>query len=127
MDLRFNSQSLKTRITLVTFGIFLLGTWSLSFYVGRILERDMTQLLSDQQFSLARMLGKGIDQELSARRAAIDLAAVAAEQAIQQGPAALQAFIEHQPVLQAMFNGGIIAYGANGVAIAEVPLSAQSV
>ena len=127
MDLRFNSQSLKTRITLVTFGIFLLGTWSLSFYVGRVLERDMTQLLSDQQLSLARMLGKGIDQELSARRAAIDLAAVAAEQAIQQGPAALQAFIEQHPVLQAMFNGGIIAYGTNGIAIAEVPLSAGRV
>ncbi|UCV27931.1 PAS domain S-box protein [Ferribacterium limneticum] len=123
----FNYQSLKTRITLVTFGIFLLGTWSLSFYVGRVLERDMTQLLSDQQFSLARLLGKEIDQELSTRRTALELAALSSEQAMHQGPAAMQTFIEHHPFLLSMFNGGLVAIGRDGVAIAEVPLSAKRI
>lgn len=123
----FNSQSLKTRITLVTFGIFLLGTWSLSFYVGRVLEHDMTQLLSDQQFSLARMLSKQIDQELSTRLAALELAALASVPAMQQGAAAIQTSIENRPVLQSLFNGGIIAIDKNGLAIAEQPLSADRV
>ncbi|MBS1140593.1 MAG: hypothetical protein H6R13_2046 [Proteobacteria bacterium] len=120
----FNRQSLKMRITLVTFGIFLLGTWSLSFYVGRVLERDMTRLLSEQQFSLAGLLAKEIDHELSDRLEALKLVAIASGPAMQKGPAAIQASIQQRTFLQFWFNGGIIAYGRDGVAIAEAPVAA---
>ena len=56
----FGSKSLKTRITVITFAIVLLGSWSLALLVSRLLERDMVQLLSNQQFSLATLLATGL-------------------------------------------------------------------
>ncbi len=43
-------HSLKTRITLTTLLIFVLGIWSLVFYASRMLRVDMEKLLGEQQF-----------------------------------------------------------------------------
>ena len=57
----FDGKSLKTRISVITFAILLLGSWSLAWLVSRQLERDMVQVLSNQQYSLASLLAKEID------------------------------------------------------------------
>ena len=95
-DHSFGSKSLKTRITVITFAIVLLGSWSLALLVSRLLERDMVQLLSNQQFSLATLLAKEIDQELAMRLDMLERVAIAAELPMQQGPAAIQAYVEAQ-------------------------------
>ena len=123
----FDSNSLKTRITLITFAIVLLGSWSLALFVSRLLERDMAQVLSSQQFSLATLLAKEIDQELADRLDALERVAVGAEQPMQRGAAAMQDYVEGRPVLQALFNGGIIVYDREGVAIASAPLGGERV
>ena len=118
----FGSKSLKTRITVITFAIVLLGSWSLALLVSRLLERDMVQLLSNQQFSLATLLAKEIDQELAMRLDMLERVAIAAELPMQQGPAAMQAYVEARPVLHHLFNGGLVVYDRAGLALASVPL-----
>lgn len=118
----FGSKSLKTRITVITFAIVLLGSWSLALLVSRLLERDMVQLLSNQQFSLATLLAKEIDQELAMRLDMLERVAIAAELPMQQGPAAIQAYVEARPVLHHLFNGGLVVYDRAGLALASVPL-----
>jgi PAS domain S-box-containing protein len=118
----FGSKSLKTRITVITFAIVLLGSWSLALLVSRLLERDMVQLLSNQQFSLATLLAKEIDQELAMRLDMLERVAIAAELPMQQGPAAIQAYVEARPVLHHLFNGGLVVYDREGLALASVPL-----
>ena len=41
----FPWQSLKVRVTVFTLAVFVLGMWSLSFYIGRSLQADMEQVL----------------------------------------------------------------------------------
>lgn len=121
MGIFFNSNSLKTRITIITFAIFLLGSWSLSLFASRLLERDMAQMLSSQQFSLATLLAKEIDHELASRLDALARLAISAEQDMQRGPLAIQRFIEGHPVVQSMFNGGLVVYNRDGLAVANFP------
>lgn len=114
-------QSLNTRITLATTAIFLLGFWSLSFYASQMLRKDMEQRLGEQQFSTVSMAAIQIDRELESRFAALQSVAGASLQSMRRGPAAMQALIEQRPVLHTLFNGGIVAYGADGVMVADFP------
>ena len=47
----FPKTSLKTRVTLYTLAMFLVGTWSLAFYASRTLYADMERLVGEQQLS----------------------------------------------------------------------------
>lgn len=123
----FDSKSLKTRITVITFAIFLLGSWSLAWLVSRLLERDMAQVLSSQQYSLATLLAKEIDQEIASRLDALERAAVAADGAFLRGPVAMQNYLDSRPVLQSLFNGGLVVYNHEGLAIASVPSGSQRI
>lgn len=58
MNLRIiaTRQSLKTRITLATLGVFVVSLWMLSIAASRMLRSDMERLLGDQQFSTVSLL-----------------------------------------------------------------------
>ena len=58
-------RSLKTRITLATLSIFLIGTWALALYISAMLRLDMQRLLSAQQFSAASLLGDYINHQMN--------------------------------------------------------------
>ncbi|CAN5904523.1 hypothetical protein BH11PSE12_BH11PSE12_23920 [soil metagenome] len=118
-------RSLQTRITFLTLLIFLLGIWSLSFYASRMLREDMHHLVGEQQFSTASLIAADINQELAERLASLKTVAASISTATANYDAALvQTLLEQRPVLQSIFNGGIIALDADGRAIADVPLSA---
>lgn len=123
----FQWHSLKTRVTLVTLGIFVLSIWSVMFYATRTLDQDMERLLGEQQFTTASFIAAGINQELDERLGALRTVADSAGAAMQGQPAAMQALLERQPLLLNMFNGGVFATGPDGTAIADVPLSAGRV
>lgn len=116
--------SLKTRVTLFTLAIFLLGIWSLAFYISRMLREDMQGLLADQQLSVVSILAAEIDHELNDRLGALETVAAAIDPAILRDTATLQALLENRPLLQSLFSGGFIACGPDGTAIADVPRSA---
>ena len=114
-------HSLKTRITLAMLGIFLVCMWSLSLYSTRMLNEDMVRLLGEQQFSAVSMVAAQINRELEIRFNALKDVADASVDIMPEGPAALQAFLEQRRVLHALFNGGIVIFGADGRAIADYP------
>ena len=65
-------HSLKTRITLITLLIFVIGIWSLAFYVSRVLHGDIEKQLDEQLFSTVSILAKELSDELQDRLTALE-------------------------------------------------------
>ena len=120
----FQWRSLKTRVTLFTLAIFLIGIWALALYASRMLREDMQRLLGEQQFSVVSFMATEINHELDDRLRALETIAGSVSPALLSNMAALQVLLEQRPVLQSLFNGGVTALGLDGTAIADVPLSA---
>ena len=116
-------RSLKTRVTIFTLAIFVIGIWSLTFYAGRMLHGDMQRLLGDQQFSTVALIATEINQDLDERLRALENIAEAITPAMMGNKAALQAFLEDRPVFQTLFNNGVFVTRSDGTAIADVPHS----
>ena len=115
--------SLKTRLTLFTLAVFLIGIWSLAIYASRILREDMERQLGEQQFSTVSLLALQINEQFEDRLSALAAVAGGITPAMLGDRVILQAFIERSPILQQQFNGGVIAVGPDGTAIADVPRS----
>jgi PAS domain S-box-containing protein len=114
-------RSLKTRITLATLVIVLIGLWSLAIYANRALREDIKHLLGDQQFATATFIAAQIDQELNERLTALQTVAKSVSGVMLGDPARMQGFLADRPILQQLFNGGIVALSLDGTAIAEAP------
>lgn len=119
----FHWRSLKTRVTLFTLVIFLIGIWSLALYASRMLREDMQRLLGDQQFSTVSFMAAELNHELDDRLGALKNVAVSVTPLMLGNTAALKAFLEQRQELLNEFNGGVVAYRLDGSAIAEVPRS----
>ena len=120
-------RSLKTRVTLFTLAIFVLSLWSLAFYASRMLRHDMQQLLGAQQFSAASIAADDINRELSERLEVLGKLAAAAAPALQGPAGGMQKFLDLQIVGNSLFNGGILAYRADGTAVADTGRGASRV
>jgi len=116
----FRWRSLKTRVTLFTLAIFVIGIWSLSFYASRMLREDMQRLLGEQQFSTASFVAAEVNTGLADRVKALELIARAIEPSMLNNHAALQDFLSHRFVLHSQFNAGVLALSRDGTAIADV-------
>jgi len=121
----FRWRSLKTRITLFTLVIFLIGIWSLALYASSTLREDMEQVLGDQQLSTVTLLADEVDHELSDRMFLLDKLAGRLTPAMLGNPAGLRAFIEQSLALQRDAFNGVVAYRLDGSAIVEVPPSPE--
>ena len=120
----FRRQSLKARVTIFTLIIFLIGMWSLALFATYMLRQDMQRLLGEQQFSAVSYMAADVNQELSLRLKALETLAETAAPLFSQGAASLQAHLEQRPLLQKLFNGGILALAPDGTAVADVPRAA---
>ena len=120
----FYGRSLKTRVTLVTLVIFLVGLWSLAFYANRVLRANMEDQLSQQQRSAASLAADELDDELRSRIKALETVAAGMAASLPGNASALQNRLEQMPLLQMMFNGGAYVTLPDGKAVASVPLSA---
>ena len=100
--------SIKTRIVLFMTAVFLLGSWSLVFYVSQLLRLDMQRLLGDQQYAAVSLLTAQLDEEFNGRLAALKTVAGEMTPALMAKPAALEAMLERRPVFYGLFNGGVL-------------------
>ena len=111
----FQWRSLKTRITLSTLAIFLVGIWTLSFYASAVLRDDMTVLLGEQQVAAVSAAAAAVDGELTQHfRPLATLAAMLTHTPPAQW-GVLQSYLDTRPVLVSLFNGGFIVYGPDGL------------
>ena len=119
----FQWRSLRTRLTLFTLAILVIGIWSLSYYASRMLREDIQGLLGEQQFSTVSLVAANVDHELQDRVNTLEFVSRAIEAPLLDDPAALQKFLEQRFVLDSHFNGGVTVYRLDGTTIADVPLS----
>jgi PAS domain S-box-containing protein len=118
----FPWRSLKTKITLYTLVIFLIGIWSLAFYGSRTLRENMQNMISQQQFSTVSLMSDEVNDELKSRQRALDMVASSIDPHMLGDRDALQALLEQRPVFQDMFNAGTFVTGKDGTAIATFPV-----
>jgi len=118
------SRSLKTRVTLFTLTIFVLGVWALTFFASRMLQGDMQRLLGEQQFSTVSVLAQNVNDRLTDRLRAVNAIADQIDADLLVHKAMLQTRLEERPILSIMFNAGTFITGVDGVAIASLPVSA---
>lgn len=113
--------SLKTKITVTTLAVFAFSLWSLLFFSDQLLHRKLERQIGEQQFSTVSTVAASLDSEFAVRFES--LRNVASRMApLLRNEKGVQAFLENRPVLQSMFNGGVIAFNRSAKAIAEVPL-----
>ncbi len=125
MNLHFlKLRSLKTRLTLLALGIFVLSIWSFSFYTSHILRDDLQRQSGEQQMSAVTLLAGDVNEEFVRRLAALDTVARSIDPGLLANTSALQKHLEDRPVFQSLFNGGTFVTDLNGVATASLPLSA---
>lgn len=120
-------KSLKTRITLFTLAIFVLGIWMLSFYASHKLQTDMTKQLGDRQFTIAALVAKQINNDLEERFEALELVASGIGSNTLDTPAAVQAHLDNRPLLQRDFNAGAFVTRLDGTVIASIPQSIKRI
>lgn len=115
-------NSLKTRITLATLSIFLIGIWSLSLVSIQLLRSDVRRLVFEQQASAAGLVASQVNRELSERLEALQSVAELASGPMQAGPAAMQAFLDTRLELQSYFDSRVYVAQHDGLVIACWPL-----
>lgn len=116
-------HSLRTKATISILLIFLLSLWVLSNYINLLLREEITQLVGDQQFATVTLIAEDINRELIERRSEIEKIAAISSEPMLQGPPAILAALSHRPVLQSRFNGGLLIYSADGIAIGSSGLT----
>jgi PAS domain S-box-containing protein len=116
-------HSLKTRITLTTLIIFVIGIWSLTYYISRFLREDMERQVGVQQFSTVTFIASYIDEEIFDRLRALEKIAGLLSPAILRDRSALQTYVESRPVLTGLFSAGVFVTDVDGTSIASVPAS----
>ena len=117
----FQWRSLKTRVIIFTLSIFLIGIWSLAFYGGQMLHKDMEHLLGEQQFSTVSFIAAEVNAEFGARVEALKTIAKRITPAMISNPKNLQTLLEDQPIFYLLFNNGVAVGGLDGTVIAEFP------
>ncbi|MEH6443163.1 MAG: EAL domain-containing protein [Oceanospirillaceae bacterium] len=120
-------RSLRVRISLAVFFVFSLSLVIALLYLHNTLHVNVKGLLKAQHLSTASNIATTINQALDERLQGLEKAAHGARKALLTGPNAMQNLVEQRPVLQNMFNGGIIAHDIDGTAIADFPYSTRRV
>ncbi len=123
----FRRHSLKTRVTLFTLAVFVLGLWSLSLFASRELRTDLQQMLSQQQVSAASLLSNEIAHDVNNRLTLLEKLAAHLDAPLMTSADALQTHLNIQLSLHDTFNGGVMVLNSTGQAIAELPQGAGRV
>jgi diguanylate cyclase (GGDEF)-like protein/PAS domain S-box-containing protein len=113
--------SLRNKVAAAALAFFLAGIWPLSYLTTRLLEQNLTALLSDQQFATVRHVADDLDQKLKLRVEALQSVAREIPVAELDRPAEMQLFLSQRILMQKFFTTGVVLIGRNGHGIADFP------
>jgi len=119
--MKLQALSLKTKISLLLVSLFVAGVWLVVVLLAQRLERDVTALLSDQQFSVAAYVADEIDSNLANRVSLLEANAARVTPAQLADPRGLERFLEERVSLQNMFKDGLAFIARSGKGIADYP------
>jgi len=124
MSIKINrGHSLQTKLTVFTLVIFVLTLSLLVFLFSRMLQDDLVHQFTEQQLSAATFVASEINDELDERVKALELIAGSINQSMLKKPTKLQRFLDNELVIHPHFNGGVFVLSADGIAIADSPIS----
>ncbi len=113
--------SLRTRLLVLTFGIFVLSIWLLALYISHAVREDMKHQLGEAQFAAATFAAAEIGEKIKARFGALDIVARGIDSTATDDPAFLQRKLEDYPILQMLFNAGVFVTRPEGTIVAASP------
>ncbi|KAB2963623.1 hybrid sensor histidine kinase/response regulator [Zoogloea sp.] len=114
-------QSLKARLSIAIFGICLITLWSLFLYGYQLVRQDSEKLIGEQQLATAQIAAELISEAITRQFVALENTAAQTSPEMLARPAELQAWLEKQPLLHDLFNGGVYITGRPGIPIAVFP------
>ncbi|OYU44464.1 MAG: hypothetical protein CFE44_12815, partial [Burkholderiales bacterium PBB4] len=114
-------HTLKNRIIVSILTSFLVGMWSLAWYLSAALQDEMEQVLGAQQLTTISILAEELDRELSGRINDLETVARAITPGVLEDSWSAQNLLEDNPILSQRFNAGVFTTGRDGVATASVP------
>lgn len=117
----FIPTSLKTRVTLFTLLIFVLGIWTLSIYGARKLRNDMMTQIGERQMATATLVAHQINYDVELRLQSLQFVANEMVAAHFADPGLAQRHIEERPLLLRDFQAGVYVVNADGIVIAATP------
>ncbi|HEY5581716.1 MAG TPA: diguanylate cyclase [Rhodoferax sp.] len=117
---RFQPQSLKARVTLLTLLIVVLSFGSLASYMKGLLREELLQFTGEQQRSALSLLTAEVNHGLQDRMGMLKTVASRVSPTQVDDKAAMQAFLLERPLLAGQFNAGAMIWNKQGVLQAEV-------
>jgi diguanylate cyclase (GGDEF)-like protein/hemerythrin-like metal-binding protein len=117
---RFQPQSLKTRVTLLTLLIVVLSFWSLASYMKGLLRDELLLFAGEQQRSALNLLTTEVSHGLQDRLGTLKTVASRVMPTQVDEKAAMKAFLLERPFLAGLFNGGAMIWNRQGVLQADV-------
>lgn len=115
-------SSLRTRITLGMLLALVVTLWLATLLISHSLRQQMEAAISAQQFSTVSLAAREVDRSVRERVLALQ----SLTNQFKDKPlttAAIQPELLRRPILQMMFNWGIVVLDKNGMAQASIPES----
>jgi PAS domain S-box-containing protein len=123
----FPWNSIRTRLTLFTLGIFVVSIWVLTVYASYVLRQDVQRLTGEQQFSTVSLVAGDINDEVKFRMDALEIVARDFITTTPGSASETQVILDSRPIFQRVFNLGSFVVDMDGKAIASFPTSAGRV
>ncbi|WPC66412.1 diguanylate cyclase [Rhodoferax ferrireducens] len=112
---RFQPQSLKTRVTLLTLLIVVLSFLSLASYMKGLLREELLRFTGEQQRSALNLLTAEVNHGLQDRLDILKTVASRVSPTQVDDQAAMNAFLLERPFLAGLFNSGAMIWNRQGV------------
>ena len=113
--------SLKTRITLLTLGLFWGAIWGLAYDASRDLRHGLQEILSDQQLVTVSHIASSIGDAVRIRIESLTMIADSIRPEWLADAGKVKDYLRDRRAIYKLFNGGLICIAANGMAVADQP------
>ena len=120
-SIRRGWRSISTKVTVAVLASFLVGIWSLSFLIDRMLRSEMQSLITAQQFSTASLVAGEINRSMADRISDLQLVAELLGESARLDAGHAGEVLARRPVLQKMFTGGLFVTGTDGATLTAIP------
>ncbi|HEY9211115.1 MAG TPA: diguanylate cyclase [Methylotenera sp.] len=121
------SLNLSKKVALTAMLLFCIGFLPLLIFTTAKLEKNITQLLSDQQLASTSFVASDIEQKILLRMQALqDIANNLPVDKIND-PAAIKQYLSQRIAIYRLYSGGVFVIGLDGAVIADHPKLARRV
>ncbi|MGZ8982798.1 MAG: diguanylate cyclase [Methylotenera sp.] len=121
MNIKIPLISLPNKVAVFTLILICVGFWPLVYFTTTRLEKNITKLLSDQQFASVNYVANELEQKIILRTQALqDVADTIPVDKIND-KAEASAYLEKRLAIYRLFSNGVVLIGRDGFGITDYP------